>query len=114
MTQLKVKSRYRTQAIDYPEGMIVECTDAEAQALLNDSPGSFESVAEVPASNVGEAAAADDLPVVAAEPVIEEKPEVEPEPEPDLSAMSEETATGLVVPDRKMRGGKVRKSAKKK
>ena len=109
MTQLKVKSRYRTQAIDYPEGMIVECTDAEAQALLNDSPGSFESVAEVPASNVGEAAAADDLPVVAAEPVIEE----EPEPEPDLSAMSEETATGLVVPDRKMRGGKVRKSAKK-
>ena len=108
MTQLKVKSRYRTQAIDYPEGMIIECTEAEAQALLDDSPGSFESVAEVPASNVGEAAA-DDLPA-AADPVIED----EPEAEPDLAAMSTETATGLVVPDRKMRGGKVRKSAKKK
>ena len=96
--QLTVISRYRTQAITYEEGQVLDLTDEQAAALLNDSPGSFRRH-EVPASDEGQEAAA--AGVVAAE-----SPEAETVA--DLSAMSTETATGIVAPDRRGRGGRKR------
>lgn len=68
---------------DFEPGQDVDVSEEMAGLLLRRSPGSFK----VPTP---------------------EKPEPEPEPEPDLSAMSTETATGLVAPDRRARGGKKR------
>lgn len=76
--QLKVNSRYRTQAVSYEAGQIIDASEAEAAHLMADSPGTFSALG-IPA------------PVVA--------------DVPDLSAMSTETATGIVAPDRRARGG---------
>lgn len=77
--QLMVNARYRTQAISYEAGQIIDATEAEAAHLMADSPGTFSALGVTPS------------PVVA--------------DVPDLSAMSTETATGIVAPDRRARGG---------
>ena len=76
--QLNVHARYRTQAVSYAPGQVIDVTEAEAAHLMVDSPGTF-SVAGAPAREVPA--------------------------EPDLGAMSTDTATGLTAPDRRQRGG---------
>jgi hypothetical protein len=80
---LYVNGRYRSSLGSYEAGQELHLDEETAALLLRDSPGTF---------------------TVKGEPVVEP----EPEPEPDLSAMSTETETGLVVPDRRARGGKKR------
>ena len=41
--QLTVISRYRTQAITYEEGQVLDLTDEQAAALLNDTVGHLRS-----------------------------------------------------------------------
>ena len=96
--RIRCVGRYRTQAVDYAEGAEIDLSDEQATALLVDSPGSFVRVDEGPASDVGEVAVGESA---ATEPAPQED-------EPDLSAMSTETQTGLVVPDRRARGGRKR------
>jgi len=88
-TILKVTGRYRSSLGSYEAGQELHLADEEAAALLRDSPGSF---------------------VVRGETIAEEPgpPDSEPEPEPDLTAMSTETETGIVAPDRRARGGRKR------
>lgn len=89
---LRCVGRYRSSAGAWNEGDEIHCTEEFGAFLLRDAPTSFV-VNEVPASETVGDSAAVDLPV--AEP-------------PDLSAMSTETQSGLVVPDRRARGGKKR------
>lgn len=90
---IKCVGRYRTQSRAYEPGDELHVSDDEGEFLLRDAPTSFARVDEVPASETaGEAATA----AAAAEP--------------DLTAMSTETATGIVAPDRRARGGKKRAS----
>lgn len=77
-------SAYSSSAGAFKKGQIIEDSDAKCEFLLRDSPSSFE--------------------VEGAPKVKEALPEIEPET-PDLSAMSTETATGVVAPDRRARGG---------
>lgn len=79
--QLKVNARYRTQDVSYEAGQIIDATEAEASHLMADSPDTFAPLG-MPAPDVADV--------------------------PDLSAMSTETATGLIAPDRRARGGKKR------
>lgn len=44
MTQLRVIGRYRTSSVDYPPGMVLDLRPEEAELLLRDSPGSFQSL----------------------------------------------------------------------
>lgn len=88
---LKCVGRYRTQNAEYAPGDDLHVSDEMGEFLLRDAPTSFVRVDEVPASAAtGDAATA----AVAADP--------------DLTAMSTETQTGLVVPDRRARGGRKR------
>lgn len=80
-TILRVAGRYRSALGSYEPGQELHLDDEVAALLLRDSPGSFEVAGE---------------------------PELDPEPGPDLSAMSTVTETGLVAPDRRARGGRVR------
>lgn len=80
--QLRVEGRYRTQAVAYEAGQVIDVSAAEAAHLMADSPGTFSAVG-MPASIV------EDVPA-------------------EADAMSTETATGIVAPDRRMRGGKKR------
>ncbi len=77
MIKLRVKSNYSSGFGSYSKGAELELDDAVAALLLRDSPSSFEAIGAEP------------------EPDIEEA----------TDAMSTETATGLVVPDRRQRGG---------
>ena len=80
--RLKCVARYRSSLGTFEAGQIIDGNDDMLGVLLRDSPGSFK---------------VDGITAPA------------PEPEaPDLSAISEETATGLTVPDRRMRGGRRR------
>ena len=86
--------RYKSSLGSYVEGQDVDVNDEVAELLLRDSPGSFRRESDpVPE------------PVAVEEPT----PEEAPEPEPDLSAMSTETETGIVAPDRRARGGRGRR-----
>ena len=73
-------SRYRSSLGSYEPGQEIHLTDEEGALLRRTSPGSFREIGLEP-----------------------ELPE-----EPDLSAVSAETETGLVVPDRRQRGGRKR------
>ena len=75
--------RYRSSLGSYESGQDVDVTDEVAGLLLSDSPGSFK----IPTPDKA-------------------KPVEEPLTE---AAMSTETATGIVAPDRKARGGRKRK-----
>lgn len=79
--QLRVNSRYSTQTVSYAAGDTIDVTDAEAERLMADSPGTFAALG-VPA------------------PVVADVPE--------MDAISTETATAIKAPDRRARGGKVR------
>lgn len=79
-TILRATGRYRSSLGNFEEGQELHLDDEAASLLLRDSPGSFEVVGETSES----------------------------EPGPDLSAMSTQTETGLVVPDRRARGGRQR------
>ena len=81
MAELRVLGRYRSGHGSFEPGQLLQLNDEQAEFLLRDSPSSFARVA-APLS----------------------------EPEPDLSAMSTETASGLVAPDRRARGGRRRRS----
>lgn len=80
--QLKVHARYRTQAVSYEAGQIIDASEAEAAHLMADSPGTFSALGVTPS------------------PAVEDVP--------DLDAMSTEMATGFAAPDRKMRRGSKR------
>lgn len=75
-----VISRYRSGDVEYAPGQVLHLSDGEAELLLRDSPGSFRPA----------------------------EPEEENARTVDLSAVSDETATGIDVPDRRMRGGRKR------
>ena len=76
--KLYVTGRYRSSHGSYEPGQVLDVTEADAEFLLRDSPSSFAKVAPV---------------------VSDEAPDDD---------MSEELATGLDVPDRRARGGRVR------
>ena len=88
--RLRCIGRYRSGAGDYSAGQVVDVADDVAEFLLRDSPGSFARDDGLPAIAEGSEVAGDSAS------------------EPDLSAMSTETATGLVTPDRRQRGGRLR------
>ena len=89
--KLRCVSRYRSDLGSFKPGEVFDVPDDIAGHIMRSSPESFEIVQpELPKSPV------------AKEPV---------ETRPDLSAMSEATETGIVAPDRRMRGG--RRRAKK-
>lgn len=81
-TTLLVTSRYRNGDVDWAPGRIESCTDAQAEALLRDSPGSFQEVD--PAAL--EAAEAVRVETVNAAYGVTAEPEPEPEPEPEDAA----------------------------
>ena len=78
MMKLKCLAPYESGVGRFRPGQVIEESDEVCEFLLRDSPGTFEAI-EVPIESA-----------------------------PDLGAISEETATGLVVPDRRMRGGRRR------
>ena len=80
MIHLTVTSNYTSGFGAFTKGQELELDDHVAELLLRDSPGSFEVTGKA----------------------------MSEEPEPDVSAMSTETMTGLVAPDRRARGGRVR------
>ena len=87
--KLYVNRRYSSShAGPFKAGDIIEVHDALGEFLMRDGEGIFEPISE--AGIGGKAVPPPSTPV------------------PDLSAMSTETATGLVAPDRRARGGKVR------
>jgi hypothetical protein len=71
---------YRSWYGTFVPGDTIEGDDETLERLRRDSPGSFEVI----------------------------DPALAPDPPPDLDAMSTETATGLVTPDRRHRGGRKR------
>ena len=87
--------RYKSSLGSYVEGQDVDVNDEVAELLLRDSPGSFRRES-------------DPAPEPVAEPEPEAVEETAPE-EPDFSAMSTETETGIVAPDRRARGGRRRR-----
>ncbi len=89
--KLTCVSPYRTQSVAYVVGELIDVSDEEGELLLRESFAAFEKQG------------------ARAEKVKAEAPD-----EADTSAMSTETATGLVVPDRRARGGKVRGRGKTK
>ena len=95
-------SRYRSSLGSFTEGQDVDVNEDVAEFLLRDSPGSFRREGEPAPERVD---------VVDESALVEEPiPEEEPEPERDLSAMSTETETGIVAPDRRARGGRRRRN----
>jgi len=42
--KLKVRNNYANARVNYPAGAVIEVDEAEARALMADSPGSFEVV----------------------------------------------------------------------
>lgn len=74
---LRVISRYRSGLGSYEPGQDLHLDDETAARLIRDSPGSFKVAGSQP----------------------------DPEPALDVTAMSTETETGLVAPDRRARGG---------
>ena len=81
MPLIKCIAAYRTQAVEWPVGKVEQVSDEVAALLLRDSPGSFEVVS--PPSHGSPAS-------------------------PQIAAMSSQTQTGLIVPDRRARGGRRR------
>jgi hypothetical protein len=47
--KLKVIGRYRSRAVEYTAGQIIDVPEAEARLLLADAPGCFEVAGEVQA-----------------------------------------------------------------
>jgi|GEM_PF-6694840 len=45
--KLKVLARYRSRAVEYAAGDIIEVSEAEGRLLLADAPGCFEVVGDV-------------------------------------------------------------------
>jgi hypothetical protein len=88
--RLICKSAYRSGHGTWAPGDDVDVSDAEAEFLLRDSPGSFKRPGAPPES------VAEEVVIVPAE----------------TTAMSTETQTGLVAPDRRARGGKKRGTGK--
>ena len=84
--RLRCVSRYSSALGSFKPGELLDLKDAEGAYLLRDSPGSFEEVIER------------EDPLEEATEQVAEK----------LAAMSTETETGIVAPDRRMRGGKKR------
>lgn len=84
MPLIKCLAPYRTQFVEWTAGKEEMVSDEEAEFLLRDSPGSFELVSARKGSDSPSS------------------------PDVDLSAMSSKTETGLVVPDRRARGGQRR------
>lgn len=84
--KLKCVSRYTSSKGSFTPGEIVDVRDEEGAYLLSDSPGSFEEVIE-----------REDSLEEATEQVNEK-----------IAAMSTETETGIVAPDRRARGGRKR------
>jgi hypothetical protein len=84
--QLRCVGRYRSAAGSYDLGVLIDCTDETGAFLLRDSPSSFVRVdaGGAPAPAPSDTSAA-------------------------LGAMSTTTATGLTVPDRRARGGRIRR-----
>lgn len=46
--KLRVISRYQARSVIYQVGEVIDLPDADARALLADSPGSFEAVTKAP------------------------------------------------------------------
>ena len=78
---------------DYKAGQEINVTDSRGEYLLRKSPAAFDDPARIAAEKVA-------------------KVKAEAPDEPDVSAMSTETATGIVAPDRRARGGGVRARGK--
>ena len=102
-------NRYRSSLGSYESGQDVDVTEEVAGLLLRDSPGSF-ALPVPPRENP------EPEPEVTEPKAVEEEPEPEPEAEPGPAeeplteaAMSTETETGLVAPDRRARGGRRRR-----
>ncbi len=90
---------------DFRVGQDINVTDYQAEYLQRISPSCFENPAVIAAEKVTKAEEAK----ARAAKVKAEAPD-----EPDTSAMSTKTATGLTVPDRRARGGRVRGRGKGK
>ena len=93
--RLVCKSPYRTQAVAYKVGQVIDVKDEEGAFLLRDSPGSFrkgdpDHTADVRKNAPDEPDAGDD------------------DAEAKTAAISTETETGIKAPDRRGRGGKKR------
>lgn len=97
--RLKCVSRYFSHWGSFKPGEIINVPDSDGEQILRSSPGSFEIVGTIEA----EETPAPDIPAMPEPNALEEA----------VSAMSEETETGLVVPDRRARGGRKRKAKKR-
>ena len=86
--KLRCLSRYSSSLGSFKPGDVFDVPDRIGGEIMRSSPESFEEVR--PAAGAGKES----------EPGSSE--------ESALAAMSTETDTGLVVPDRRMRGGKLR------
>jgi hypothetical protein len=87
--RLECVSRFSNHEHDFKAGQEINVSDEEGALLMRCSPGSFR-LPEPPKP----------------EPVSE--PEAEEPTEAEIAAMSTETETGIVAPDRRARGGKKR------
>lgn len=91
--RLICRAAYSSGHGTWKAGDDVDVSEAEAEFLLRDAPGSFKQLDAPPEP----------------EEIAEEAPLEPGQPEePETAAMSTETLTGLVAPDRRARGGKKR------
>ena len=97
MATIKVLGRYRSSFGSFEVGQVLELPDEDAGWLLRDSPGSFRLV--------GSAEQTPDPPGPAS---IDDEEDGEDDDFDPTGAMSTQTASGLVVPDRRGRGGRRR------
>ena len=97
MPTLRVLARYRSAAGSFERGQIIDFDQEQCDYLLRDSPGSFQQLAK--------GASRDALLPPASEFEAELDEEDDDEERPGIGAMSSLTASGLVVPDRRGRGG---------
>lgn len=96
--RLRVLGHYSSSQGSYEPGQILDLSEEQAALLRRDSPGTFEVIYARTNETTGtDADAAPDAPSDA-------------DAAPEIAAMSTETATGLVVPDRRMRGGRKRRA----
>ena len=87
--RLRARNNYRSGWGQWVQGKMDDVTDEDGAFLLRDSPGTFEVIDALEGQGR------------------QEGQEAEAE---RLGAMSTETMTGLVVPDRRSRGGRRRRS----
>lgn len=106
MATLKVLGRYRSGLGSFEPGQVLtDLTDEAAELLLRDSPGSFAPAGAGTSPRVSAPASAQPPQVAPDDDADDDEDDFDP-----TGAMSSETATGLVAPDRRARGGRRREA----